>query len=110
MINFYEYYNNRRSLDNAHYFRLIQQLDNYIYTSKLKPIEHIIKKDTTHITFYSRNVIKGRWPAAEPYIIKSPVYAYTYAVDVIKGRWLEAEEFIMSDEYWWRNYCEDFKL
>jgi len=39
----------------------------------------------------------GNWEEAEPYIMKSPKWAYWYAMYVIKGRWPEAEPVIMQD-------------
>lgn len=41
--------------------------------------------------------IAQRWPAAEPIIMKNPLYAYYYARDVIGDRWPEAEPVIMKD-------------
>lgn len=38
---------------------------------------------------------RGRWPAAEPYIIDTP-YAVDYARDIIGGRWPEAEPYILE--------------
>ena len=52
------------------------------------------------LVWYSRDVIKGRWPEADPIIIREPYLAYHYAKDVIKGRWPEAESKIMKDTYW----------
>jgi len=46
---------------------------------------------------YARDTIKGRWPEAEPHIVKHPVNAYNYARYVIKGRWPEAEPHIIQD-------------
>lgn len=46
---------------------------------------------------YARDVIEGRWPEAEPYIMRDRKWAYYYAEDVIEGRWPEAEPFIMED-------------
>ena len=54
-------------------------------------------KNVSDIYDYARSVIKGRWPEAEPYILRSPSAAYGYAKDVIKGRWPEAESYIMKD-------------
>ena len=53
---------------------------------------------------YARNIIKGRWPEAEPYIMKDPKWAAAYAVWVIKDRWPEAEPYIEKDTYWWPYY------
>jgi len=46
---------------------------------------------------YAKNVIKGRWPEAEPYIMKNASAAVAYARYVIKGRWPEAEPYIMKN-------------
>jgi len=56
---------------------------------------------------YARDVIKDRWPEAEPIIIQNPSAAYCYAIDVIKGRWPEAEPIIMKDPMvacWYAKY------
>jgi len=55
-------------------------------------------------SFYVHNVIKGRWPEAEPVIMKNAKMAYWYAKHIIKGRWPEAEPFIKSDVQYWRKY------
>ena len=34
--------------------------------------------------------MKGKWPEAEPYIMKDPEIARWYAENVIKGPWPEA--------------------
>jgi len=47
--------------------------------------------------YYSKDIVCGRWPEAEPTIMTSPEYAYHYAFHVIKGRWPEAEPMIMAD-------------
>jgi hypothetical protein len=46
---------------------------------------------------YVKDVIMGRWPEAEPLIVKDPEYAYVYARDVIKGRWPEAEAMFLAN-------------
>ena len=35
-------------------------------------------------------------PESEPYIVKHPGWASEYARDVIKGRWPEAEPYILN--------------
>ena len=54
-------------------------------------------QDPQHACAYAYQVIKGRWPEAEPYIMKDPLHAYEYAKYVIKDRWPEAEPYIMKD-------------
>ena len=55
--------------------------------------------------YYARDVIKGRWPEAEPHIKVDPRWAYWYASDVIKGRWPEAEPYIMKNSEWAYGYA-----
>ena len=53
---------------------------------------------------YAKDVLKGRFPEAEPFIAKDPEYAYLYAKDVLKGRFTEAEPFIAKDKYYFNLY------
>jgi len=46
--------------------------------------------------YYADHVLNDRWPEAEPQILKSPKYSYWYALRVIKGRWPEAESTILE--------------
>jgi hypothetical protein len=61
--------------------------------------EEAIKKDPQWAYYYSRNVIKGRWKEGEEAIKKDPLWAYHYSLNVIKGRWPEGEEAIKQDKY-----------
>lgn len=54
-------------------------------------------KNNTALFRYAADIIKGRWPEAEPDIMRGPTLAYVYARDVIKGRWPEAEPAIIAD-------------
>jgi hypothetical protein len=134
MINFYVYYNG--VLDNVFYARLIKRLMNGYISDDLKPIEHIIKKNSFYSYMYAMNVIKGRWPEAEHIIMRNSYYAVFYAKEVIKGRWIEAEPYIKTtpmsayryakyvlhnrwveaedvikiDWVWWGEYNKDFEL
>jgi hypothetical protein len=50
------------------------------------------------------DVMKQRWPEAEPTIRTDPERAYWYARDVMKQRWPEAEPTIRTDPeraYWY---------
>jgi hypothetical protein len=67
--------------------------------------EPIIIKDPEYAYLYARSVIKGRWPEAEPTIMKNPEFAYFYAKDVIKGRWPKAEPIIMTSIRWIEPYA-----
>ena len=100
MINFYRFYT-RNDLDNQHYAPLLVELKSFDYTVKRLPLEHIIKRIPKYAYLYSYYVIKGRWPEAEPYIMKDAKYASWYAKDVIKGSWPEAEDIIQQYEYRW---------
>lgn len=57
----------------------------------------IIKRYPKIAYYYARDIIKGRWEEAEPYIMKSPEWGYDYATYIIKGRWEDAEPYIMTD-------------
>lgn len=56
-----------------------------------------ICKDRTLVCLYAADVLKGRWPEMEPFILESPYEASQYAETVIGGRWPEAEPVIMED-------------
>ncbi len=51
------------------------------------------------VGWYTDYVIKGRWPEAEPYIMKHAMEAIVYAAYSIKDRWPEAEPYIMKNEW-----------
>jgi len=57
--------------------------------------------------YYAKDVIKGRWPEAEKYIVENPKCAYLYALNVIKGRWSEAEKYIMRSHDYALLYTEE---
>ena len=59
--------------------------------------EFYIMKNPVWACHYACHVIEGRWIEAEPYIKKNPVFAYRYALDFIRGRWLEAEPYIIKN-------------
>lgn len=69
--------------------KIKHQADGYTQPSEYKPALTAYK--------YALNVIQGKWPKGEPYIIKYPLMAYQYAKDVVEGRWPEAEASIMQD-------------
>ena len=53
--------------------------------------------------WYACEVLKDRWPEAEPVIAKDAQWAYCYACYVVKDRWPEAEPVIAKDAEW--AYC-----
>ena len=59
--------------------------------------EPTIMKDPKPASYYAINVIKGRWPEAEPTIIKDHLAAMSYASYVLKDRWPEAEPTIAKN-------------
>ena len=77
-------------------------------------VEEFLKdaKIVGYLYWYADAVIGGRWPEAEPIIMKDAKWAYWYASDVMKyKRWTEAEPYIMKNAYWayWyaRNIMKD---
>lgn len=56
-----------------------------------------ISTNAEYANQYAKHVIKGRWPEAEPYIMKDALAARRYAFSIIKGRWPEAELMISKN-------------
>ena len=50
----------------------------------------------------------GRWPEAEPVIMRDPNAALKYAELVLERRWPEAEPVIKTDRYAWYKYIQHF--
>ena len=95
-----------KSLDKIRDNQLSELLYWYVLTiskGRWPEAEPYIMKNSYPAFRYAFNLIKGRWPEAEPYIMKNSEYAYRYALEVIKGRWPEAEPYIMKNpEYAYR--------
>ena len=70
------------------------------YSSVQDLLDRNSEKASEWAHWYALNVIEGRWPEAEPVIMKYPYQAYWYARDVIKGRWPDAESVIMTSPEW----------
>jgi hypothetical protein len=68
----------------------------------------LAEKDVVTCFDYADQVIKGRWPEAEKFIIKNPDFALRYAIQVIKGRWPEAEKFIIKNPDFALLYANNF--
>lgn len=66
-------------------------------------------KDPFWALMYARDIIQGRWPEAEPLIMKDAYVASRYAIEVIKGPWPEAERIIKRDAAAWSNYTNKVK-
>lgn len=71
---------------------------------KLKPRLDSIKTDPAKAASYAVNVIKHRWPEAEPYILNDVYWAYFYCLNVMKQRWPELEEELLRDPNRYRTY------
>lgn len=46
---------------------------------------------------YATEVIRGRWPEAEPLLMRHPNTAAGYAAQILRRRWREAESVILGD-------------
>ena len=60
------------------------------------PVETKMKNPRWALNF-ALQVIKGRWPEAEPYIMQDPHSALGYAQSIIQDRWPEAEPYILQN-------------
>ena len=77
------------------YFREQNPITAKLFKTKEKNI--LNNQDPSNTVKYAREVLGGRWPEAEPVIVKDGAAAYEYAQRVIKGRWPEAEPVIAKD-------------
>jgi hypothetical protein len=80
------------------------------YSKNLNEMLDKIKNTPSLMFNIARDFIQARWPEAEKYIMKDPVYASLYAIEVVKDRWLEAEPYILKDEDALSDYLETFNL
>ena len=79
-------------------YNLQESIFKYVPVTTQERLGGMIEMPKTALA-YAKDVIKGEWPEAEPYIMKDPYYALEYARDIIKGRWPEAEPYIMKDPW-----------
>jgi len=92
------------AIDGAYMFNGLVTYAKLVIRGRWPEAEPYIMKSNDAVR-YAAFIIQGRWPEAEPYIMKSDS-AVWYASDVIKGRWPEAEPYIMkSDSAVW--YAEN---
>lgn len=56
----------------------------------------LTRKDPRDAYLYARDILKRRWPQAEPIIQTNVNYAHYYAKDVIRGRWPEEEKTMLD--------------
>lgn len=67
--------------------------------------EPLILKDIPYTVYrYAKDVIKDRWPEGEEVIKNDPRMAYEYATDVVGWKWPEGEEAIRKDPSTWAKY------
>ena len=52
--------------------------------------------DSIELPLYAETVIGGRWPEAEPIMLKEPYVGYLYTMNVLKQRWPELEQEIIK--------------
>ena len=69
-----------------------------------------IMKDSWAAYSYARDVIGDRWPEAEPVIMKNSAAAAYYAANILKRRWPEAEPYIKKIDHPWYFYKNYFKI
>lgn len=81
-----------------------------IIKGRFEEAEPYIAKDAESAFLYTRLVLNPlgieRWPEAEKYIMKEPTWATSYAARVLDRRWPEAEPYIMKDARWIPYYVE----
>ncbi len=82
----------------------------YIIKGRWPEAEPYIMRDSWWAYGYALDVLEDRWPEAEPYIMKDPARALLYALNVLKRRWPEAESVIKQDSTRWERYKEVFGI
>lgn len=101
MINFYKLYNKpKQLLFHSVYYHLLSKLVRcgmgMISKDEYPNCMNIIRREPYYAYQYARDVLKGRWVEAEPYIMKDRIAAHDYAKYVIGGRWLEYEPELIN--------------
>jgi hypothetical protein len=118
MLNLYKYYDSPESLPLydrlAHTMRVaaihnsgsikLRDLDK----GDLEALMPIISRTPWLANKYAREVLHGRWPEAEPIIMKVPNVAYSYVKTILaedpewpypNGKWPDAEPYIMKNPF-----------
>ena len=90
-------------------YNIIKSLsDTRLYSKPLRQaLESKVIINPKWAYWYARDVMKQRWPEAEPTIRTDPQWAYGYARSVMKQRWPEAEPTIRTDPAWAYWYAMD---
>jgi hypothetical protein len=102
-------YDNEYEIDVELYHRLSKHIEGiglFLKDKTLPEYGDAIKYSPEIAYNYTKDVIKGRWPEAEQYIMRDQYWAYVYARDIIKGRWREAEQYIVKNPYWACAYAD----
>ena len=68
--------------------------------------EPYIMKDATSAVNYAHEILKQPWPGAEPYILKSYPHAIVYTILVKQKKWPELEKIIDGNPRLVRDYNE----
>lgn len=76
----------------------------YIVKDRWPEVEPFVIKNSDSAYLYAKNIIEGRWVEAEPIIMKNTKCIYLYAKNIIKDRWYEAEEHVRKDPHWGNLY------
>ena len=58
---------------------------------------------------YAEDILGGRWPEAEEFIMQDSLSTFQYAVHVVKDRWTEAEPTLIQDPAFWPQYLSFLK-
>lgn len=58
-------------------------------------------EDPASLTEYAEDILRQRWPEAEPLILNNTWNAYLYAREVIRGRWPELEKILLRSGDGW---------
>lgn len=127
MLNIYNYHDDAKSLpmyegihDSLWMLSHNNRWGRSIPAKDLEPLIGIIIRKPESAFYYARGVIGGRWPEAEPVIMKDAGFASWYAEFILRrdpewtsqeghenGRWPEAEPYIMKDPFVAYCYARD---
>jgi hypothetical protein len=71
---------------------------------------YIMKDPEAAVPYANILITQRKWPEAEPYIIKNPEWASLYAIYVLNHRWKEAEPIMKQNPIYWQNYKNRFNI
>ena len=90
--------------------RALYRYTHYFVKGRWPEAEPYIMKDPEQAYWYAKYIIEGRWPEAECFIVRDALMACYYATDILKRRWPEAEPFLLDDPVCARHYFEHFRM